>query len=104
METICGVRVQQKTARLILKTIDPDGERLCSIHKQSRHGPISWYIWIVITISYHKSFPFLVLHVKMGSPRIYSRVKTFNTKIIPSMWQDCITITSTQSKSGEFQG
>ena len=28
--------------------------------------PISWYIWIVITISYHKSFPFLVL--KMGSP------------------------------------
>ena len=64
--------------------------------------PISWYIWIVITISYHKSFPFLVL--KMGSPRIYSGAKTFNTKIIPSMWQDCITITSTQSKSGEFQG
>ena len=38
MDTICGVRVQQKTARLILKTIDPDGERLCSIHKQSRRG------------------------------------------------------------------
>ena len=38
MDTICCVRVQQKTARLILKTIDPDGERLCSIHKQSRHG------------------------------------------------------------------
>ena len=35
MDTICGVRVQQNTARLILKTIDPDGERLCSIHKQS---------------------------------------------------------------------
>ena len=102
MHTKCGVRVQQKTARLILKTIDPDGERLCSIHKQSRHDPISWYIWIVITISYHKSFPFLVL--KMGSPRIYSGAKTFNTKIIPSMWQDCITITSTQSKSGESQG
>ena len=38
MDTICGVRVQQKTARLILKTIDPDCERLCIIHKQSRHG------------------------------------------------------------------
>ena len=38
MDTICGVRVQQKTAILILKTIDPDGERLCSIHKQSRRG------------------------------------------------------------------
>ena len=38
MDTICGVRVQQKTARLILKTIGPDGERLCSIHKQSRRG------------------------------------------------------------------
>ena len=38
MDTICGVRVHQKTARLILKTIDPDGERLCSIHKQSRRG------------------------------------------------------------------
>ena len=102
MDTICGVRVQQKTARLILKTIDPDRERLCSIHKQSGVVPISWYIWIVITISYHKSFPFLVL--KMGSPSIYSGAKTFNIKIIPSMWQDCITITSTQSKSGEFQG
>ena len=40
--------------------------------------PICWYIWIVITISYHKSFPFLVL--KMGSPRIYCGAKTFNTK------------------------
>ena len=38
MDTICGVRVQQKTAILILKTMDPDGERLCSIHKQSRRG------------------------------------------------------------------
>ena len=36
MDTICGVTVQQKTARFTLKTIDPDGERLCSIHKQSR--------------------------------------------------------------------
>ena len=40
--------------------------------------PICWYIWIVITISYHKSFPFLVL--MMGSPRIYRGAKTFNTK------------------------
>ena len=40
--------------------------------------PICWYLWIVITISYHKSFPFLVL--KMGSPRIYCGAKTFNTK------------------------
>ena len=40
--------------------------------------PICWYIWIVITISYHKSFPFLLL--KMGSPRIYCGAKTFNTK------------------------
>ena len=40
--------------------------------------PICWYIWIVITISYHKSFPFLVL--KMGSPRIYCGAKTFNTE------------------------
>ena len=39
---------------------------------------ICWYIWIVITISYHKSFPFLVL--KMGSPRIYHGAMTFNTK------------------------
>ena len=38
MDTICGVRVQQKTAMFILKTMDLDGERLCSIHKQSRHG------------------------------------------------------------------
>ena len=69
--------VQQKTALLILKTMDPDGERLCSIHKVGV-VPICWYIWIVITISYHKSFPFLVL--KMGSPRIYCGAKTFNTK------------------------
>ena len=34
MDTIYGVRVQQN----ILKTMDPDGERLCSIHKQSRRG------------------------------------------------------------------
>ena len=40
--------------------------------------PICWYIWIVITISYHKSFPFPVL--KMESPRIYRGAKTFNTK------------------------
>ena len=77
MDTICGVRVQQKTAMLILKTMDPDGERLCSFHKVGV-VPICWYIWIVITISYHKSFPFLVL--KMGSPRIYRGAKTFNTK------------------------
>ena len=38
MDTICGVRVQPKTAMLILKTMDPDGERLCSFHKQSRSG------------------------------------------------------------------
>ena len=38
MDTICGVRVQQKTAMLILKTKDPDGERLCSFHKQNRSG------------------------------------------------------------------
>ena len=38
MDTICGVRAQQKTAMLILKTMYPDGERLCSIHKQSRRG------------------------------------------------------------------
>ena len=68
----------KKKTMLILKTMDPDGERLCSIHKQSRRGPDFWYIWIVITISYHKSFPFLVL--KMGSPRIYCGAKTFNTK------------------------
>ena len=38
MDTIVGVGVQEKTARLILKTIGHDGERLCSIHKQSRRG------------------------------------------------------------------
>ena len=38
MDTICGVRVQQKTAMLILKTMDPVGERPCSIHKQSRRS------------------------------------------------------------------
>ena len=38
MDTICGVRAQQKTAMLILKIMYPDGERLCSIHKQSRRG------------------------------------------------------------------
>ena len=27
---------------------------------------ISWYIWLVITISYHMGFQFMVL--KMGSP------------------------------------
>ena len=63
---------------LILKTMDPDGERLCSIHIKVGMVPICWYIWIVITISYHKSFPFLVL--KIGSPRIYCGAKTFNTK------------------------
>ena len=52
--------------------------------------PISRYILIVITISYHKSFPFLVL--KMGSPRIYSGAKTFITKIIPSMWQTVLRL------------
>ena len=39
MDTICCVRVQQKTVRFILKTMDPDGERLCSIHKQRRRRP-----------------------------------------------------------------
>ena len=38
MDTICGMRVQQKTAMLILKTMDPDGDRLCSFYKQSRSG------------------------------------------------------------------
>ena len=38
MGIICGVRIQQKTAMLILKTMDPDGERLWCIHKQSRRG------------------------------------------------------------------
>ena len=28
-----------ETVRFILKTMDPDGERLCSIHKQRRRGP-----------------------------------------------------------------
>ena len=65
MDTIYGVRVQQKTVRFILKTMDPDVERLCSIHKEGV-APISWYIWIAITISYHIGFPFMVL--KMGSP------------------------------------
>ena len=51
--------------------MDPDGLRLCSIHKLRRRNyisivvPISWYIWIVITISYHMGIPFMVL--KMGS-------------------------------------
>ena len=55
-----------------LKTMNPDGLRLCSIHKLTRRNyisivaPISWYIWIVMTISYHMGFPFMVL--KMGSP------------------------------------
>ena len=70
--------VQQKTAVLILKTMDPDGERLVVLKNKVGVVPICWYIWIVITISYHKSFPFLVL--KMGSPRIYCGAKTFNTK------------------------
>ena len=37
-DIIRGVRVHQKTAGHILKTMDPDGERLCSIHKRRRHG------------------------------------------------------------------
>ena len=63
---------------LILKTMDPDGERLVVFTNKVGVVPICWYIWIVITISYHKSFPFLVL--KMGSPRIYCGAKTFNSK------------------------
>ena len=78
MDTICGVRAQQKTAMLILKTMYPDGERLCSIHKQSRRGSDLLVHMDSYYISYHKSFPFLVL--KMGSPRIYGGTKTFNTK------------------------
>ena len=41
-------------------------------------APISWHVWIVITISYHMGFPFMVL--KMGSPGRYCGDQTFNTK------------------------
>ena len=55
-----------------LKRMDPDGWRLCTIHKLRRRtyisivAPISWYIWIVMTISYHMAFPFMLL--SMGPP------------------------------------
>ena len=78
MDTICGVRVQQKTVRFILKTMDPDGERLRSIHKQRRRGPNFWYIWVVITLFYHMDFSFIVL--KIGYPGRYCVAQTFYTK------------------------
>ena len=81
MDTICGVRIQQKTGRQLILMVND----FVVFTNKVGVVPISWYIWIVITISYHKSFPFLEL--KMGSPRIYSGAKTFNTKIIPKMWQ-----------------
>ena len=66
------VECNTENNKTYLKTMDPDGLRLCSIHKLRRRNyisivvPISWYIWIVITISYHMGIPFMVL--KMGSP------------------------------------
>ena len=66
-----------ENSNFIFKTMDPDSERLCSIHKQRRRAPISWYIWLVITISYHMGFQFMVL--KMGSPGRYCGAQTFNT-------------------------
>ena len=64
MDTICGVRVQRKTVRLILKTMDPDGERLCC-----RYG---------LLLQFPTNFPVMVL--KMGSPGRYCGAQTFNTK------------------------
>ena len=78
MDTICGVRVQQKTAMLILRQWILMVNDFVVFTNKVVVVPICWYIWIVITISYHKSFPFLVL--KMGFPRIYRGAKTFNTK------------------------
>ena len=45
MDTICGVRVQQKTVRFILKTMDPDGER------PAGKGLTSWLSFVVSSVS-----------------------------------------------------
>ena len=36
----CESTTENSIVRLFLKTLDPDGERLCSIHKRRRRGPI----------------------------------------------------------------
>ena len=67
--------------------MDPDGVRLCSIHKLRRRNyisivaPVSWYIWIVMTISYHMGIPFMVL--KVGSPGRCCGSQVVNTKKNP---------------------
>ena len=51
MDTICGVRAQQKTAVLILKTMDLMVNDFVVFTNKVGVVPICWYIWIVITIS-----------------------------------------------------
>ena len=93
MDTICRVRVQQKTVRFILKTMDPDGERLRSIHKQRRRGPN----FLVHMGSYYTFLPygFLIHSAKDRLSREILCSSDFLHQKIPSMWQDCITNTST---------
>ena len=85
--------------------MNPDGVRLCSIHKLRRRNyisivaPVSWYIWIVMTISYHMGFPFRML--KMGSPGRCCGSQMVNTHKILGIWQDCITMKIPRMIRGE---
>ena len=93
MDTLCGVRVQQKPVRFILKTMDPDDERLRSIHKQRRRGPN----FLVHMGSYYTILPYGFL-IHSAKDRLSKEIlcsSDFLHQKIPSMWQDCITNTST---------
>ena len=72
-----------ENSNFILKTMDPDSKRLCSIHKQRRRAPN----FLVHMVSYYNLLPYgLPIHgARMGSPGRYCGAQTFNNIKNPSM-------------------